>query len=209
MPLLDLYNIGFALEGNGDYPILPVLTSRLLAAEFPDLQTQSDTVIRPRKTGHGFIKELPTFAATIRAAGCDMLVAVVDSDAPKAPERLQRLRDAKSLCERDIPICVAEGLAIRSIESWLLADDAALFSTFGGDRNKWVFPNPESLEEPKITLNTLVRQQSEGSEVSFAFYAGDLAEKIDIELLRRRCSRFDRLARNIINCVRQWMLAQK
>ena len=206
--LLDTYKVGFALEGNGDYPILPVLTRRLIAEEFPDLLLQNDTVIRPRKTGHGFISELPTFAATIRAAGCDMLVAVVDSDTLRASQRLQRLRDAKAVCEGKVPICVAEGVAVRAIESWLLADDAALHATFGGDRHKWVFPNPENLDMPKTMLNTLVRQQSGGSEVSFASYAGDVAARIDIELLRRRCSSFDRLARNIINCVRQWKLAQ-
>ena len=208
MPLLDIYKIGFALEGNGDYPILPVLTNRLLTQEFPNVRTQNNTIIRPRKTGHGFIKELPTFAATIQAKGCDMLVAVVDSDAPKAPDRLQRLRAAKTACESDISICIAEGLAIRSIESWLLADDFALHTTFGGERSKWVFPNPESLSEPKIILNTLVRQQSGGNELTFAFYAGDIAEKMDIALLRRRCPSFDRLARNIINCVREWERSQ-
>lgn len=201
--LLDSYKIGFALEGNGDYPILPTLTRRLLAEQFPDLQIQEDTVIRPRTTGHGFITELPTFAFTLRAAGCDLLVAVVDSDAPKATDRLNRLREAKEKCAgRGIPICIAEGVAIRAIEAWLLSDDAALHAIFGGERSKWIFPNPESLQSPKVTLNTLVRQQSNGNEVSFASYAGDIAAKMDVALLRRRCPSFDQLARNILNCVR-------
>ena len=209
MPLLDIYNVGFALEGNGDYPILPVLTRRLIADEFPALALQCDTVIRPRKTGHGFISELPTFAATLRAAGCDALVAVVDSDAPKAVERLNRLREAKRKCEeRGIPLCIAEGVAVRAIEAWLLSDDAALFAIFGGERAKWISPNPEQLPEPKVTLNTLVRQQSGGNEVSFASYAGDIAKQMDLALLRRRCPSFDRLATNILNCVRLWTNAQ-
>lgn len=209
MPLLDLYNIGFALEGNGDYPVLPVLTRRLVSAEFPELPLRCETVIRPRKTGHGFISELPTFAATLRSSGCDALVAVVDSDAPKAVERMNRLREAKIKCEeRGIALCIAEGVAVRTIEAWLLSDDAALHQIFGGERARWILPQPESLPEPKVTLNTLVRQQSGGREVSFASYAGDIALQMDVAHLRRRCPSFDRLASNILNCVRQWMLSQ-
>lgn len=202
--LSNAYKVGFALEGNGDYPVLPVLTRRLLEENFPDLPLEEETIIRPRKTGYGFISELPTFAATLSAAGCDMLVAVVDSDAPKATERLNRLREAKAKCEeRAISLCIAEGVAIRAIEAWLLADDAALYSIFGGERARWVSPHPENLEAPKATLNTLVRQQSGGSEVSFASYAGDIAALLNLDLLRRRCSSFAQLAQNIINCVRQ------
>lgn len=207
--LLNTYKIGFALEGNGDYPILPVLTRRLLEEHFPDLPLQQDTVIRPRKTGHGFISELPTFATTVQATGCDLLVAVVDSDAPKAADRLNRLREAKEKCAgRGIALCIAEGVAIRAVEAWLLSDDAALYAIFGGERARWITTNPETLEAPKITLNTLVRQQSGGNEVSFASYAGDIASQMDMALLRRRCPSFDQLARNIVNCVRQWMLLQ-
>ena len=209
MRLLDFFKIGFALEGNGDYPILPVLTRRVIAEQFPNLQLQENTVIRPRKTGHGFITELPTFALTLRATGCDLLVAVVDSDAPKAADRLNRLREAKTKCsERGVSLCIAEGVAIRAIEAWLLADDGALCEIFGGERAKWVHSNPENLEAPKVTLNTLVRQQSGGNEVSFASYAGDIATQMDIALLRRRCPSFDQLARNTINCVHEWIRLQ-
>ena len=199
----DEFKIGFALEGNGDYPILPVLTRRLLKSEFPQLSLASDSILRPRKRGHGFINELPTFATQLRLDGCDLLVAVVDSDNTRASERLNLLKAAKTKCEvRNIALCIAEGVAVHAVEAWLLADGEALHAVFGGERALCEHHSPETIDEPKTHLNTLVRQLSEGVEVSFASYSEDIANKVRLNLLRRRCPHFDVLAQNILNCAR-------
>lgn len=203
MSLFNQFKIGFALEGNGDYPVLPVLTRRLLQSEFAGLSLAPDSILRPRKRGHGFISELPTFATQLRVDGCDLLVAVVDSDNTRAAVRLKMLQEAKARCEaRGIALCIAEGVAVHAVEAWLLADGEALHEVFGGDRALCEHQTPETIDEPKIHLNTLVRRLSEGVEVSFASYSEDIASKIRLNLLRRRCPHFDALAQNIINCAR-------
>ncbi len=60
MPPLKL---GFALEGNSDYPVIPVLARRVIQDKFADLPLDNDSVLRPRWRGHGFIKELPRLSS--------------------------------------------------------------------------------------------------------------------------------------------------
>jgi hypothetical protein len=72
--------LGFALEGNSDYPVIPCLARRLISETFHDIVLAPDAELRPRKRGHGFIKELPTFARQLRDTSVDVVVAVVDTD---------------------------------------------------------------------------------------------------------------------------------
>ena len=202
MPTLKL---GFALEGNSDYPVIPRLSRRIILEDFPEAVFSEDSVLRPRKRGHGFVRELPTFAAQLRDDGADVLVAVVDTDNSQKSERLRLLREAKVRCtELGLALCIAEGLAVRALEAWLLADEAAVFHVFDGDRASVTFPSPERDPAPKNTLNQIVRVLTGGREITFASYAEELAEAIRLAVLRQRCPHFDEFARNLINCVREW-----
>ncbi len=201
--------LGFALEGNSDYPIIPLLSRRVVRTAFPRLTIAPDSVLRPRKRGHGFIRELPIFCRRLREDGVDIVVAVVDTDNTRINERLRLLREAKELCAQgQIAVCIAEGLAVRSVEAWLLADEQAIFDVFGGKRADVSFSSaPENDPSPKRTLNNIVRTLTNGREVTFVSFADELAERIDLERLRRRCPHFDRFAGNLINCVREWQRA--
>ncbi len=202
MPTLRL---GFALEGNSDYPVIPRLSRRIILDDFPEAVFSEDSVLRPRKRGHGFVRELPTFAAQVRDDGTDILVAVVDTDNSQTGERLRLLREAKDRCAAlGVALCIAEGLAVRALEAWLLADEAAVFHVFDGDRASVTFPSPERDPDPKNTLNQMVRVLTAGREITFASYAEEIAEAIRLEVLRRKCPHFDEFARNLINCVREW-----
>jgi len=201
MPMLKL---GFALEGNSDYPVIPCLARRVVLESFPETALAQASVLRPSKRGHGFIRELPTFARQLRDDGVDVVVAVVDTDATQINERLRLLREAKQRCaELGVAVCIAEGLAVRSLEAWLLADEAAVFSVFDGDRASVKFPSPEHDPMPKSTLNRIVRTLTAGREVSFASFADELAEAIRLPVLRQKCPHFDEFVRNLVNCVRE------
>jgi hypothetical protein len=161
--------------------------------------------LRPRKRGHGFIKELPAFARQLYDNGAAVAVAVVDTDNTRIGERRDLLRAAIAQCETQrIPICIAEGLAVHSLEAWLLADERAILTVFDGDSASVQFPNPEADRNPKTTLNQIVRTLTDGREVTFANFAQDLAEIVRLDVLRQRCQQFDEFARNLINCVRAW-----
>ena len=201
--------LGFVLEGNSDYPVIPCLARRVVAESFPVIALASDSVLRPSKRGHGFVGELPTFARQLQADGVHIVVAVVDTDSTQIGERLRLLRGAKQRCtELGIAVCIAEGLAVRALEAWLLADEAAIFKLFDGDRSSVTFSSPEHHPAPKSTLNRIVRLLTAGREVTFASYAAELAEVIRLPVLRQRCPHFDEFARNLIVCVREWQRLQ-
>ncbi len=202
--------LGFALEGNSDYPVIPRLARRVVADVFPQVPLAEDSLLRPRKRGHGFISELPTFARQLQDEGADILVAVVDTDDALIADRRKLLQEGKSRCaDLQIPICLAEGLAVRKLEAWLLADDAAIFKVFDGDQSAVTFPSPEQEPDPKGVLNYIVRVLTEGREVTFASFAVELTEAIRLPLLRQRCGHFDEFARNLTNCVKEWQRLPK
>lgn len=197
--------LGFALEGNSDYPIIPLLSRRVVQDTFPDVAIAPDSILRPRKRGHGFVRELPILARQLREDNVDVVIAVVDTDNTRINERLTLLREAKSQCtQQEIAVCIAEGLAVRSVEAWLLADPQAIFTVFDGDRTGVSFPAPENDPSPKRTLNDIVRTLTEGREVTFAPFADVLAADIQLEMLRHSCGYFDKFARNLTNCVKEW-----
>jgi hypothetical protein len=202
MPTLKL---GFALEGESDYRVIARLTRRAILEDVPEVVLSEDSILRPRKQGHGFVKELPTFAAQLRDDGADILVAVVDTDNSHKGERLKLLHEAKARCtELGLALCMAEGLAVRALEAWLLADEVAVFQVFDGDRASVTFPSPERDPDPKTTLNQMVRILTSGREITFASYAEELAEAIRLAVLRQKCPHFDDFVRNLIRCVREW-----
>ncbi len=197
--------LGFALEGNSDYPVIPCLARRVIAESFPEVQLAEDLQLHPSKRGHGFISELPIFARLLQDEGADILVAVVDTDDALIADRRKLLQEAKEKCiAAQIPICIADGLAVRALEAWLLADEAAVFKVYDGDQAAVKFPTPEQEPEPKGVLNQMVRVLTEGREVTFVTSAAELAEAIRLPLLRQRCGQFDEFARNLTNCVKEW-----
>jgi hypothetical protein len=196
--------LGFALEGNSDYPIIPSLTRRVIQEYAPNTSFQPDSILRPRKRGHGFVQELPTFARQLLDDNVDIIVAVVDTDNTRVNERRQLIQLAKvRRQEIGIVACIADGLAVHALEAWLLADESAIFATFDGNRQGVQFPNPEREPSPKTTLNHIVQELTEGQEVSFVPFASELSGQIQLQILRQRCSYFDEFARNVINCVRE------
>jgi len=181
------------------------LARRVVGESFSTIGLAEDSVLRPRKRGHGFVSELPTFARQLQDEGAGVMVAVVDTDDLQINERRRLLREAKARCaELGIPLCIAEGLAVRKLEAWLLADEAAIFQVFDGDHASVTFPNPETDPDPKTTLNYIVRTLTEGREVTFVPFADGLAEAIRLAVLRQRCPHFDDFAHNLTNCVREW-----
>lgn len=197
--------LGFALEGNSDYPVIPRLARRVIMEEFSQVQFAEDSVLRPRKRGHGFISELPTFVQQLQDDHSDIVIAIVDTDNTLQGERLALLRKAKERCvELGLTVCIADGLAVRKLEAWLLADEAAVFKVFDGDRTSVNFPAPEENHNPKNTLNRIVRTLTSDREVTFASFAQDLANAIRLSVLRQKCSHFDKFAHNLMNCVKEW-----
>jgi len=93
---------------------------------------------------------------------------------------------------------------VRSVEAWMLADPQTIFDVFDGDQASVSFPAPENDPSPKRTINDIVRTLTKGREVTFAPFADVLAADIQLSVLRHRCGHFDKFARNLTNCVKEW-----
>ncbi len=203
MPVLRL---GYALEGGTDYNVVPILTEKLIREVAPEVQlTRSER--RARRRGYGFIKELPSLVKRLEDDRVDVLVAVVDTDDTRINERLSAMREAIDDCQLT-PISFATGLAVRSVEAWLLADEQAIGMALGGVAvNRQ--PDPERIDNPKVHLQRLISDLTGGVEFSVEAYADEIAGHTDLRVLRNRCRHFDLLATEIVNCVRQRLLQLK
>jgi hypothetical protein len=197
--------LGFALEGNSDYPVIPCLALRIIHEYDSNIPTALLSPLRPRKRGHGFIKELPTFIRQLNDEAIDIAVAVVDTDDTRVNERRKMLKEAGEECEKNgIPVYLAYGIAVHALEAWLYADPNALFDIYDGNRSSIQFPNPENDQTPKLTLNRIIRVLTNEQEVSFISRAADLTNRIDLSILGKTCRHFNDFRDNLIGCVKRW-----
>lgn len=200
--------VGCSLEGPFDYRIVPVLLSRLADDSFGNT-VDIETLPPPpswMKRGHGLINALPADARILNELGAEIIVGIVDTDNTQITTRLTALREAREQAQPS-PICFALGVAVRSIEAWLLADEEAIRTALTehtyGNQTVPRQPNPETIADPKTHLNSLISELTEGIEPSADRFAEAIAEHIDLQTLRDRCSRFDALSTAFVNCIRQ------
>lgn len=117
--------------------------------------------------------------ASLRMAsdeGFDAVVFVVDQDSD--PDRRHEIDRAQA--DSSVAIHRALGLAIRSFDAWMLADEAAISKVLG--RVIQQQPAPEANPDPKATCKEFC-----GSSKALAeLYAG-IAATLNLPLLEKRC----------------------
>jgi len=198
--------LGFALEGNSDYNIVPILTRRYIAQTYPTLNLAPTEPLRPKERGNGFIKSLPTFAKLLAQNGASVLIAVLDTDDAAVGERRKSIQAAIQKCKDNrISICISYGLAVKSLEAWLLSDMSALSHVFASEKTLDEQKNPETNKDPKATLNRAVQQITEGIVRTYANRANDLAEHIELNKISARCSRFRDFLKEIDTCLKPFL----
>lgn len=122
------------------------------------------------------------------------IVAVSDRDGKENSDRIEGLNEGREYVARSRKPC-AVGVAIETIEAWLLADEQALREGLENpaiSRQK----DPESLtsrdetsaNSPKGCLNQLIDESQEGAASSDypELYAA-IARAIDLDVLIKRC----------------------
>lgn len=200
--------VGYSLEGPFDYRVVPALLGRLVEATFGETITVEQLPPPPGRLrrGHGLIASLPADARVLGELGAEILVGVVDTDNTRVMARLTALQEA---CDRaqPSPLCFALGVAVRSIEAWLLADEQAIRAALAeytyGDQAVPRQPHPETLPDPKTHLNDLISDLTDGIESGADPFAEAIVGHTDLQILRDRCPQFDALATEFANCVRQ------
>lgn len=116
------------------------------------------------------------------------LIIGVDRDGERGKNRLRDMNTAveQSAGERLGGETVVT-VAIEEIESWLLADAAAIETVLGQSKE---VSNPETLPNPKEILAGLIAHSNSIVEVAY----DDIARVCDLDVVRRKCQSFDQFS---------------
>lgn len=129
--------------------------------------------------GDGYFKRAVRWLHEAEKRGFDGLVMVIDEDGdrPRATQ-ITRAQDFAELSLRR-----AIGVAIRTFDAWMLADEQTLTSVQGCVVNQ--LPAPETIRSPKERCANLL-EDSENRMSQSEMYA-KIAERVDLDLLAQRC----------------------
>ncbi len=149
----------------------------------------SDVRVISRPCGNAFqlVKKFPAFLEEFRhakdGAPVDKALVIRDADR-KNPAELIAKMEAR-IANRVYPFPKSILIAVEEMESWLLADEAALSAVTGGSVRR--VPEPDRISDPKARLRNIL------SEAGIA-YTAEIARKIAagtrIDVLANRCPSF-------------------
>jgi len=166
------HELGGALES---------LVRRLSASELElhHAKVSEGSIHTHRGKGQGFYKRAVRWLLEARKRGYEAIALVIDEDGHA--ERAAELTEAQQYSGIDFPR--AFGIAIRTFDAWMLADECALTSVLGCPVHRQ--RTTEVLTNPKQTCRDLLA----ASNKSFSqteMYAR-LADLVDLALLAERC----------------------
>jgi hypothetical protein len=129
--------------------------------------------------GKGYFKRAVRWMLEAQKRGFDAIILVIDQDG--LPERTREINDAQEY--GGTSVYRALGVAIRTFDAWMLADEKALTTILGMAVSRQ--PEPESTVDPKGICGGLL-QTSACSLRQTEMYAA-IAEVVDIAVLEKRC----------------------
>ena len=163
---------------------LGVLTSRLLGGghsyQYRQIKEgKPSRRLRGVVGGRGMTRRALHWMQLAESNNFDAVVLVVDEDGSNA--RVSEIHEAQKTEVSAIPRAL--GVAIRSFDAWMLADEQALSKVLGYPVQTQ--PDPESNKRPKETCQAL-RDDSPNDPTLRDMYEG-VADSADIGVLRNRC----------------------
>jgi hypothetical protein len=135
--------------------------------------------------GPGYVKRGLRWLKEAKRKEMDALILLVDQDKPEY-RRSEQVREAQEYCNPKIPafnLPRAMGVAIRTFDAWMLADERALTEVLGCVVPRQ--PDPETVRDPKgICAGLLANGQNQMAQREM--YA-EVACRIDVDILSSRC----------------------
>ena len=195
--------LGFAPGMREDEPwrrtfLLKILVERILGIDglLEPLEERS----LPSLSGNAIGKLCRKSAELVRACaafGAEAAVVLVDRDRTKPRERLAALRRQRERlrgdAKRPLPIPMAVGVAVETIEAWLLADEITLCDVLGLPHPEQPMGSPEKLDggpgettHPKYVLNTYFHGDTE-TQRGFLDRVAAVAQNMDMDTVARQC----------------------
>jgi Domain of unknown function (DUF4276) len=139
-----------------------------------------DDIHTHRGKGQGFFKRAVRWLLEGRKRGYDAVVLVVDEDGhPKRIDEVDRAQDEMSIT--DLPRAL--GVAVRTFDAWMLADEQALTKVLGQSVARQ--RSPESIKDPKQICKSL--HDDAGADISPREMYAAIAQVADVATLRQRC----------------------
>ncbi len=129
--------------------------------------------------GRGFLKRAIRWMKEAERRGYEALVLLIDEDGQS--ERIGEIERAQE--DRLARIKRALGVAIRTFDAWILADEQALSTVLEISVGRQ--PSPETISDPKQVCTTLLVESDKRMNQS-EMYAG-VAETAEIGILTDRC----------------------
>ena len=169
-------------EGNSELAgALPALVKRLVSTPVDcelDRVGRNDIHAHHGK-GRGYFKKAVRWLLEAEKEGYDAVVLVIDEDGNR--DRVREIRDAQEYASTAIPRAL--GLAIRTFDAWILADETALTQVLGYQVQQQ--PAPETIRDPKSVCASLL-EDAEPTVGANEMYAA-VARAAQIETLESRC----------------------
>jgi hypothetical protein len=129
--------------------------------------------------GDGYYKRAVRWLLEAQKRDFDVLIVVIDEDGRR--ERATQMTEAQNSTLSHLRRAL--GVAIRTFDAWMLADEAALTQVLGYVVNQQ--PAPEGIRDPKQTCADLLRDSAEAMSHSEMY--SRIARRIDINILSQRC----------------------
>jgi len=129
--------------------------------------------------GRGYFKRAVRWLLEAEKRGVDALVVLIDEDGEG--ERVAQIGDAQNSSISQLSR--AMGVAIRTFDAWMLADEGALTGVLGYQIGRR--PNPENIRDPKAVCVHLLAD-SPARMTQTEMYAR-IANQVDVTVLSARC----------------------
>ena len=145
-----------------------------------DRVSRNDIHGHPGK-GRGYFKKAIRWIQEAEKRAYDALVLLIDQD--NTPQRVQEITEAQN--PQHVVLRWALGVAIRTFDAWMLADERALTRILG--YSVPTQPSPEEISDAKSKCTQLLGD-SQAAMSQSELYA-KMAHAADLSTLERRCAR--------------------
>jgi len=159
-------------------------------------RVSSNTIHAFHGIGSGYFKRAIRWLMEAEKRSVDALILLIDEDGES--DRIKQIQDAQDSLLSQFPR--AMGVAIRTFDAWMLADEKALTEVLDYNINRQT--DPETIINPKQVCARLLEESQ--VQISQSEMYARVSCKIDIDILCDRCQTgfrpFAAYVRNIFQC---------
>lgn len=160
------------------------LCDRRFDCEFrSSIHEQPRTSRKIRAKGGAFKKKSLAWLTDAQENGFQAIIFLIDFDKGD-DERIKQLNEAQEIFSPEFHLKRAFGVAVRSFDAWMLADEAALGKVFGRVVDR--LTAPEGFNDPKTIFRQVARAGGESTRGHREDYAG-VADQLNLTILETRC----------------------